>query len=175
MVFCFLLVNILFIAFSQGPYIAVSVKRALVLIPMATYFAFLPFHRFLRSLPVVLLLIVVWSAFGAYDVVYRIQPGRTGYTFLDGIIEASQRFSDRPVCIYLSRDNWSAEFGKDGIFDKLYNLHPRVRQVGDVNDPQCAKVLCYCPQIETTLSLPSLGYTEVPMLGSVELRCGVRG
>lgn len=174
LVFAFLLVNVVFVAFSQGPYPNVSVKRVLVLIPMATYFAFIPFHRLLRHLPLVLVVIAVWSALGVSDLVYRMQPGRIGYTFLDGVVEASQRFGDRPVCIYLSRDNWSAEFGKGGLLDQLYGLYPRVRQVGNVSDAQCAQVLCYCPQIETELNLASLGYTEVPMLNTVELRCGER-
>lgn len=169
-----LLVNIAFIAFSQGPYANVSVKRALMLIPMATYFALIPFHRLLRHWAAALIVIAAWSSFGVADLVYRMQPGRTGYTFLDGIVEAGQRFGERPVCIYLSRDNWSEEFAKGGLFDRLYNLHPRLRQVSDVHDPQCAEVLCYCPQIDTQLSLANLGYAEVPMLNTVELRCGTR-
>jgi hypothetical protein len=174
LVLWFLLMNVLFIAFSQGPYASVSVKRALMLIPMATYFALIPFHRVLRHWAVALLVIAIWASFGVSDLVYRMQPGRTGYTFLDGIVEAGQRFGDRRVCIYLSRDNWSEEFAKGGLFDRLYDLHPRLRQVADVHDPQCAEVLCYCPQIDGHLDLATLGYTEVQMLNTVELRCGER-
>jgi hypothetical protein len=173
LVLAFYVVQVLILAFAQGPYSSVSVKRALILIPMATYFAFLPFHRLLRHLPVVLVLITAWSAFGIADVVNRMQPGRTGYTFLDGVIEAHQRFDDAPLCVYVSKREFTQHFDPGTPVDRLFNLTPRVEIVGDTAHPACRRTLCYQPFIDT-LDLPGLGYTEVPMLGSVELRCGRR-
>jgi hypothetical protein len=171
------LINVLVLAFGQGPYSDVSVKRALVLIPLATYFVFVPLQRFLRSYLVVLPLIAVWASFGVYDVVNRMQPGRTGYTFLDGIVEAHQRFDDGPVCIYLSRNYWDEAWPPGQPLDRLYGLSPRLVQVNDAHDPRCQKTLCYVPTLgeqDQLLDLKALGYEEVHMLNTVELRCGRR-
>jgi uncharacterized membrane protein YozB (DUF420 family) len=92
------------LAFTQGPYEGVSVKRALVLIPMATYFVFLPFHRFLTRIPVILPVMALWAALGVYDVVAGIKPGLTGYTLIDGAIEAHQRFAPATICVYMIGD-----------------------------------------------------------------------
>jgi hypothetical protein len=170
----FLVAHVVFLVFTQGSYESVSVKRALVLIPLATYFVFIGFQRFLHSLPVVLLIIAVWAALGVYDVVYRVRPGRLGYTFLDGIVEANQRFADAPVCVFLSRDLWSVEFGPGGPLDNLYGIAKHLRQVSDPHDAQCATYLCYCPQLDAQVDLDALGYNEIPMLNSSELRCGKR-
>jgi len=186
-VLCLFIVNVVILAFAQGPYAGVSVKRALILIPMATYFVFLPFHHFLRSYLIVLPIIAVWAAFGAYDIVAHIKPGRTGYTLLDGVVEAHQRFSDvETVCVLLRKDGRAPAFAPGSELDRLYHLTPRLRQVTDVADPACRDVLCYCPQAidpndtaateedrqSRRLDLTALGYTEVPLLNSVELRCG---
>jgi len=173
LIFGFYLVNLVLIVFTQGRYIDVSVKRGLVLIPMATYFVFLPFHRYLRSLVVVLPVIAVWASFGIYDVVARMEPGRTGYTMADGIIEARQRFSDVPVCVYMEHDTRFPTFEPGNSYDQLYGLWPRLQIVKDINDPLCSEVLCYSPQVEI-VDLQALGYVEVTMLNSTELRCGRR-
>jgi hypothetical protein len=170
---CFYLVHVVILSFAQGPYAEVSVKRALVLIPMATYFVFLPFHRYLRSLPPVLLLIAIWAAFGIYDVTARMRPGRTGYNLFDGIVEAHQRFRDVPVCVVMPRDPRSAGFARGSQLDRLYGLWPHVQHVREVTDAACGRLLCYSPQADS-IDLALHGYTEVPWLGSVELRCGRR-
>ncbi|MBI3786182.1 MAG: hypothetical protein HY270_22575 [Deltaproteobacteria bacterium] len=171
------LVNVVILAFAQGPYADVSVKRALVLIPLATYFVFVPAHRFLRSYAVVLPIIALWASFGIYDIAQRMQPGRTGYTFLDGIVEAHQRFDDAPVCIYLSRDFWPEVWKPGEPLDRLYGLSPHLIQVDNLHDPRCAKTLCYVPALsdeDKRVDLKALGYEEIPMLNSVELHCGRR-
>jgi hypothetical protein len=185
-VLCLLLIHVVILAFTQSSYAGVSVKRALVLIPMATYFAFLPFHSVLRSYAVVLPIIAVWASLGAYDIFAHMKPGRTGYTLLDGVVEADQRFHDAAaVCVYLRRDGRAAAFAPGSELDRLYGLAPHTRPVTELGDPAC-EVLCYCPQPldpadsqatqtdrdSRTVNLSALGYTEVPMLDSVELRCG---
>lgn len=152
-------------------------KRALVLIPLATYFVFILFHRYLRSLVVVLPLVAIWAALGAYDLAYRMQPGRTGYTFLDGIVEAQQRFADGPVCVFLSRPFWEEVWGPGKPLDRLYHLSPRIFRVEDPRDPRCTRTLCYVPALgeaDRSVDLRALGYEEVAMLNTVELRCGRR-
>ncbi len=166
--------NVLFLAFAQGPYLSVSVKRALFLIPFATAFALLPIARSLRSAAVAVPLLGLWAGLGVYDLAYRMQPGRIGYTLLDGIVEAAQRFRGRPVCIFTSNDPWAEVYGPGGLVDRAYHLYPRVRRVTDLRDPHCEQVLCYSPDIDPQVSLLSLGYREVAMENTVELRCGER-
>lgn len=175
--FVFLLwaLHVASLAFAQGPYAAVSVKRALVLIPFATYFAFILFHRFLERLPVVLLVIAVWASFGIYDVAARVKPGRTGYTLLDGAVEAHQRFAPATVCVYLPGDGRAQALLPNSMLDRLYGLHPRLKVVADAGDPACGEVLCYCSQAQCQrLDLAALGYTPQPMYNTVELACGRR-
>ena len=167
----FFVIHAVLMAFTQGSYPSVSVKRALVLIPMATYFVFIPFHRYLRALPVVLGVIAVWASFGVRNMLYDVHPGRVGYTIFDGLVEVNQRFSDAPVCVFLPTDPRANAFGPGSDLDRIYQLSPHVRRVADVNDPQCGAYLCYCPQANT-LDLAALGYTDIPLLNSVELRCG---
>lgn len=170
----FYLLNLVLLTLTQGPYHNVSVKRALVLIPMSTYFVFLPFHRYLRSLAVVLPLIMLWASFGVYDVVARMQPGRTGYNLFDGVIEAHQRFSDAAtVCVVVSKDQFAENFLPGSDIDRMYGLSPHIRHVHDPTDPACREVMCYSPEIDQ-LDLKALGMEEIPMLGSVQLRCGRR-
>ena len=185
-VLCLFLIHVVILAFAQGPYGGVSVKRALVLIPMATYFAFLPFHQWLRSFPVVLPVIAVWASLGAYDIVAHIKPGRTGYTLLDGVVEAHQRFSPATVCVVLRKDGRADAFAPGGELDRLYGLSPRLVHVTEASNPACHEVLCYCPQpydpsdqratdedkATRRIDLKALGYDEVPLMNSVELRCG---
>jgi hypothetical protein len=158
-------------SFMQGPYPNISVKRALVLIPMATYFVFIPFHRFLRWLPAVLAVIALWASFGVRNMLYDFRPGRTGYTIFDGLIEVNQRFSDAPVCVYLPTDQRGRLFAPGSELDRLYDLYPHVQRVSDLHDPLCATYLCYCQQADQ-VDLAALGYTPVPLLSSVELKCG---
>jgi hypothetical protein len=167
----FFVIHCVLMSFMQGTYPSVSVKRALVLIPMATYFVFLPFQRYLRALPVVLVVIALWASFGVRNMLYDFRPGRTGYTLFDGVIEVNQRFSDAPVCVYLPTDQRGPLFAPGSELDRLYGLYPHVQRVSDVNDPRCATYLCYCPQANT-LDLAAIGYTPIPLLASVELRCG---
>jgi hypothetical protein len=179
LILCVYLLHVVVLAFTQGPYGGVSVKRALIIIPMATYFVFLPFHRYLRSLPIVLLLIAAWASLGVYDVVARIQPGRTGYNLVDGIVEAHQRFGDAPVCVYLRNPNRALSFAPGTAIDRLYRLSPHLEAVVEPNHPQCHDVLCYCSKEDEEgtgrdVDLQALGYVEVPMLNTVELRCGRR-
>lgn len=176
-ILAFYLVQVAILAFSQGPYVAVSVKRALMLIPMATYFTFLPFRRWLRegapARAVVVVICAIWAGFGAYDLVARMQPGRTGYTLVDGVIEAHQRFGGAPVCLVISQTEFVAQFAPGTKVDELYGLSPRLQIVPDPADTACATTLCYSPQIDQ-FDLGTLGYVEIPMLNSVELRCGRR-
>ena len=167
----FFVIHAVLMAFTQGSYPSVSVKRALVLIPLATYFVFIPFHRYLRSLPVVLVIIAVWASFGVRNMLYDVHPGRVGYTLLDGIVEVNQRLSDAPVCVFLPTDARAAAFAPGSDVDRLYRMFPHLQRVSDVNDPQCRDYLCYCPQANK-VDLAALGYTEIPLLNSVELRCG---
>lgn len=172
-VLALLVAHVVLLAFTQGPYGAVSVKRALMLIPMATYFVFLPFQRFFTRAPAALAVIAVWAAFGVHDVVAEIKPGRTGYTFLDGVIEAHQRFAPATICVYMVDDLRAVELFPGSGIDRLYGLSPRIRHVYDPDDPACAEALCYCSQERCRrVDLAARGYTEVPMLNTVELRCG---
>jgi hypothetical protein len=172
-VFMLLAAHIVLLAFTQGPYGAVSVKRALVLIPMATYFVFLPFHRWFVRPAAALAVIAVWSTFGIHDVVTELKPGRTGYTFFDGVIEAHQLFAPAMICVYMIGDTRTAELLPGSALDRLYGLSPRIRLVSNPDDPVCAQVLCYCSQERCRhLDLASRGYTEEAMLNTVELRCG---
>jgi hypothetical protein len=176
-VFCLYVLHVVVLAFTQGPYGSVSVKRSLILIPMATYFVFLPFHRYLRSLPVILGLVAVWASFGAYDLLARIQPGRTGYNLADGVIEAHQRFADADICIFLHDERRAMSFAPGGAVERLYQLSPRVHVVSNLNDAHaaCRDVLCYCTNDGgDPIDLQALGYVEVPMLNTLELRCGDR-
>jgi len=168
------LAYVVFLALAQGPYETVSVKRALILIPFATAFVFLPLERWMRQSVVVVPLLALWVGLGVSDLVWNITPGRLGYTLLDGIVEASQRFRSRPVCIVLSRDPWADVYGPGGLLDRGYHLYPRVRRVLGPDDPHCAQVLCYSPQVDEHISLLALGYREVAMQNTVELRCGIR-
>ena len=167
----FFVMHAALLALMQGPYPNVSVKRALVLIPMATYFVFIPWHRYLRALPVVLVVFAVWASFGVRNMLYDFRPGRTGYTLLDGLVEANQRFSDAPVCVYLPTDLRAELFAPGSEMDRIYRFHPHIQRVSDVDDPACARYLCYSPQADS-LDLEALGYEAIPMLGTTELRCG---
>lgn len=168
---CLYLMLVVVLALAEGPYVEVSVKRALVLIPLATYFAFLPFERLLRSAWVVLPVLAIWASFGVYDVVARIQPGRTGYTLLDGIVEVNQRLSDVPVCVVISKDAHAEPFAPNSALDRLFRITPHLQRVRDASDPACQQALCYAPAIDA-LDLQALGFSEIRMLNSVELRCG---
>ena len=168
-IFCIYLVHVAILAFAQGPYAGVSVKRALVLIPMATYFAFLPFHRYLRA-PIVAALIAAWGFFGVRDLVVHVTPGHTGYNFFDGVVEAHQRFDTAPVCVVITDDRGKF-IGSGSELDRLYHLWPHVTAVRHPADQSCEKFLCYCPQV-VSVDLAGLGYTEIPMQNTVELRCG---
>lgn len=165
-------IQVVILAFAQGPYAAVSVKRALMLIPMATYFAFLPFHRFLRSLPVVLPIIAVWASFGVYDLVTKMEPGRTGYTLIDGVIEADQRFGEQGLCVVLNNSAMLEQFGPGSDAQRLYE-YVHTEFVTRPDDPACAHVLCYSPQIDQ-IDLAALGYQPLSLSNTVELRCGRR-
>jgi hypothetical protein len=174
-IFVFLVLTIASLAFAQGPYGGVSVKRALVLIPLATYFVFIPFHSLLTRLPVVLAVMAVWVALGVNDVVNNIKPGRTGYTLIDGALEAHQRFAPATVCMYVPGDGRAMALKEGTEINRLYGLSPRLHFVDDPNDPACAEVLCYCSQEQCKrLDLPALGYTVEPMYNTVELACGTR-
>jgi len=168
-------VHVVFLAFAEGPYAAVSVKRALVLIPFVTYFVFILFHRFLQRLPIVVLLIAAWASFGVYDLAARIKPGRIGYTLLDGAVEAHQRFAPAALCLYLPGDSRAEALLPGSALDRLYGLQPRLKVVSDASEPACKEVLCYCSQPACQqLDLKALGYTPQPMYGTVELACGRR-
>ena len=165
--------HVVLLAFTQGPYEAVSVKRALVLIPLATYFVFLPFHRFFLRASRVIPVIAVWAAFGVYDVVAEIKPGRTGYTLLDGVIEAHQRFAPATICVYMIEDLRAMDLLPGSALDRLYGLSPRIQLVSTPDDPACAQFLCYCTEPRCrSVDLSARGYTEERMLNTVELRCG---
>ncbi len=172
LILAFYVVQLLFMSVTQGPYFVISVKRALVLIPMATYFVFLPFQRWLKSLPVVLVVIAVWSSFAIVDLTTKIRPGRTGYTFVDGLVELRQRLDGAPVCIFLSREYHPEAMVRGEPLERAFDIATAVRRVTDVNDPQCAHYMCYVPAIDPHVSLADLGYKEFPMLGTVEMRCG---
>ena len=167
---CIYLAHVVMLALSQGPYADVSVKRALVLIPMATYFVFLPFHRYLRSLPLVLLLIAAWAACGVYDVTARMRPGRIGYNLFDGVVEAHQRFRE-PVCIVMRHDPRVQGFTRGSRLDQLYGLWPHVQHAHAFSEDACRSVLCWAPEADD-IDLGALGYDDVPLLSSGELRCG---
>lgn len=176
LVLALLVVHVVLLAFTQGPYDAVSVKRALVLIPLAVYFVFVPFHRMLTRLPVVMILMSVWASFGIHDVVAEIYPTRTGYNFFDGAIEAHQRFAPATICVYMVDDLRAEELRSGSALDRLYGLTPRMQVVSDPNDPTCADVLCYCSQPHCgQVDLAAHGYVEVPMLNTIEMRCGRKG
>lgn len=166
-------VQVLILAFAQGPYAGVSVKRALVLIPMAVYFTLLPFQQWIRSAPGALVVVAAWAVFGVYDIATKMQPGRTGYTLVDGAIEAHRRFAPDPVCVLISKDDFAHQLVAGSVVDRLYGLTPRLVHVHDSADPRCGAVLCYSPQIDQ-VDLAALGYPEVPMQGTTELRCGRR-
>ncbi len=165
-------VQVVALVLSQGPYASVSVKRALYLIPMAVYFAFLRFHHWLRSTKVVLPILCAWASFGISDVAFRMQPGRTGYIMLDGIIEAHERFARGRICVYLSDDRFAEVLDPQHPVHRLYGLSPRVRRMTALDRAACPEVLCYSPQIDQ-VSLQDLGYRDVRLLNSVELRCGL--
>jgi len=164
------LFNLVLMVFTQGRYMDVSVKRGLVLIPMATYFAFLPFHRVLRSLKVVLPVLAVWASFGIYDVVARISPGRIGATINDGIVEIHQRVPDSPICVVMGRAS-TPQWGPGGNLDLMYDIWPHVQLSFDTLDPVCAEVLCH--ESYDLISLTGLGYVEIEMLSTLDLRCGL--
>ena len=171
-VFCIFVGHVVVLAFAQGPYASVSVKRSLILIPMAICFVFLPYHRYLRSPYLVAALIAAWASFGVYDIMARFQPGRTGYNFFDGVVEAHQRFNTAPVCVVITDQR--GEFIAPGSdLERLYRLSPHVKGVRDPADASCSEFLCYCPQV-VSIDLKARGYVEIPMLGTVELRCGRR-
>lgn len=175
LVFALLVLHIGSLAFTQGPYGGVSVKRALVLIPMATYFVFIPFHSVLTRLPLVLVVMAVWAGFGINDVVNNMKPGRTGYTFIDGALEAHQRFAPATVCLYAPGDGRARALAEGTEINRLYGLSPRLHFPEDPQDPACAEVLCYCSQEQCPqVDLRALGYTPEPMYNTVELACGRR-
>jgi hypothetical protein len=168
-----LALHVISLAFSQGPYGGVSVKRALVLIPMATYFVFIPFHALLKHLPVVLVVLAVWASMGIHDVVANIIPGRVGYTLIDGALEAHQRFAPATVCLYLPGDGRADAIAPGTMINQLYSLSPRLQIVTDPSDPACSEFLCYCSQPQCQhVDLDALGYEPQRMLNTVELACG---
>jgi hypothetical protein len=175
LVFVLWALHVISLAFAQGPYAAVSVKRALVLIPFATYFVFILFHSYLRHLPVALLLIGAWASLGVYDIAFKIKPGRTGYTLLDGAVEAHQRLAPATVCVYLPNDGRAEALKPGSDLDRLYGLSDRMKLVPDVNDPLCTEALCYCSQEQCErVDLQALGYEPFPLQNSVEFACGRR-
>lgn len=168
--FLLLLWNVVVVALTQGPYAGVSVKRALILIPMATYFVFIPFWRYLRSIPLVLAIAGVWAALGVSDLLYNMAPGRTGYTIVDGAMEAYQRFGP-DVCLYL-HDGRSENFKEGSSLNRFYSFWPSMHLTDDPRDPNCKNVICYCLQEQCKRLDPiALGYTPLTMLNSVELGC----
>lgn len=169
-------VHVVGLVFSQGPYELVSPKRALFLIPMATYFVFLPFHRWLRSYLVILPIIAVWASFGIYDVVARVSPGILGYTLFDGVVEADQRFADAEhVCVYLPDDPRAAALKPGSQIERLYQLSPHTVLVSDADVPECRELLCYCSQEQCRhVDFAAKGYQPLIMLNTNELTCGRR-
>jgi hypothetical protein len=116
----------------------------------------------------------LWASFGVYDIAARMKPGRIGYTLIDGAVEAHQRFDDAEfVCFYLPGDGRARGLEAGSQLDRLYALTPHVKLVDDPQNPACREALCYCSQQQcASLDLAALGYVEVPLLNSVELRCG---
>lgn len=177
MMFGIYVVHLIGLVFTQGPYESVSPKRSLILIPMATYFAFLPLQRWIRSLWIVAPIVAAWAFLGISDIVSAVQPGILGYTLLDGAIEANQRFAAAPkVCLYLPGDARGESLSPDSELNRLYNFSEHLKVVEDEQDPACDQVLCYCSQEQCRQpDVVALGYRNVPMLNTNELRCAVRG
>ena len=106
--------------------------------------------------------------------VFRPRPGEAG------LAATHQRF--RRDCditrrvfqsMQSSPDLRAVELFPGSGIDRLYGLSPRIRHVYDPDDPACAEALCYCSQERCRrVDLAARGYTEVPMLNTVELRCG---
>lgn len=169
-------VHLIGLVFTQGPYESVSPKRALILIPMATYFVFLPFQRWIRSYLLVLPIVGLWAGLGIYDVVARIEPGVVGYTLLDGAIEVHQRMSDvERICFYLPEDPRGDELREGSMLDRLYDFRGHLAVVDDINDPACREALCYATEADRKhVDLAAAGYTPLRMRNTHELACGRR-
>jgi hypothetical protein len=132
----------------------------------------LPFQRWLRSLPVVLAIIALWSSYAIVDLTTKVRPGRTGYTFVDGLVELRQRLDGAPVCIFLSQEYHPEAMTRGEKLEHVFDIAAAIQRVTDVTDPQCAHYLCYVPAIDPDVNLTNLGYEPFPLMGSVELRCG---
>ena len=70
-----------------------------------------------RSLVVVLLLVALWASFGAYNMVYGFRPGRTGYNFYDGVVEAHQRLHASTVCVVVNNAERAQTIAKGSEID----------------------------------------------------------
>lgn len=167
-------VHIAILTFSQGPYNALSVKRALVLIPMATFFAFLPFHRWIRSTPLALCIVAIWASFGIYDLAYTVKPGRLGYNLTDGIVEVNDRFPDDRVCVVLAQDEVAQNFAPESPIDRLFGLAPTLRLVRSNAPTTDCSMLCYWNKREP-VDLKAAGFGRpVELFNTVELECAGR-
>ena len=117
-------------------------------------------RRVIAALALVLAAPLV-GAEGAHHLM--LDPGKLTWAAVPNATSYTVEVSESP--------SFSPLFASGSELDRLYGLYPHVQRVSEVNDPRCATYLCYCPQANT-LDLAALGYTPIPLLASIELRCG---
>jgi hypothetical protein len=156
---------------TQGTYDSLSVKRAFHLIPLATLAAWALLWRVLPSPKWAVPVVACWAALGAYDVTMKVEPGRFGYNFGDGLVEVHQRFPDQKIAILLP-DAHAFWLDSGGPLQALYSICPHLQRIRALEEAGAtgAQVLCYHAGLDK-INFAAYGWHEISLYNSVELRC----
>lgn len=187
-----LLWDAVLLTLTNNGYGTPSSKRAYNLIPLQLFFALLPFYllfawckgqRVLRAAAgIVTGAAMCVYAVGSLSVILHPIPHLYGDNSLDGLIELRQRFADRKVVFFTSREVYVRDLVPKGFFDNTYHLMDQVVLESDFSDAAvdraCASrsILCTEPAFESErfdqLSRRSGdGFTPFELLNSSSLVC----
>jgi len=160
---------------TQGTYDTLSIKRAFHLIPLATLAAWALLWRVLPSPKWAIPLVACWVGFGVYDVTMKVQPGRFGYNFGDGLVEVHQRFPDQKIAILLP-DAHAFWLDPNEALQKLYGISPHLQRIRTLEEVGAtgAQVICYHAGLDS-IDFDAHGWRQIPLYNSLELRCAIIG
>jgi hypothetical protein len=141
-----------------------SSKRVYQLIPLQVFFALLPLYvvhawstrrRWLRRTAVGLV-VAALATYAAANLWLIYSPAKTvyGVNLFDGLIELRQRFPDRRVAMFSSRDFLTQELAGDSFFTRTYHLNDTVSLERSFDahalETACAsrQVICFEPNFD---------------------------
>jgi hypothetical protein len=177
---------------TNKDYAQPSTKRAYNLIPLQIFFALLPLYvlhawirtwRWLRGATIAALLVLI----GVYAVEnFRLmmfpRPHVYGGNMYDGLIELRQRYPDRRVFVFTSRDGIPRSLAPESHFQLAYGISDNLTIAQDFEmarvDDACARdaLVCFEPNFDADRMRPLFERRAPPfrnfsLLNSFELYC----